>query len=114
MVTRHLLLFVFGTFLFGQTPAETARALPTLYLIGDSTVRNGQGDGSNGQWGWGEPIVSFFDASKINVVDRAYGGRSPPTHLNLWGWGKDHVEIQAGDFVIIPFGHTDNAAVNED
>jgi rhamnogalacturonan acetylesterase len=25
--------------------------LPTLYLIGDSTVQNGRGDGSNGQWG---------------------------------------------------------------
>jgi hypothetical protein len=25
--------------------------LPTLFIVGDSTVRNGQGDGSNGQWG---------------------------------------------------------------
>ncbi len=25
-----------------------------MVLIGDSTVRNGSGDGRNGQWGWGE------------------------------------------------------------
>jgi hypothetical protein len=24
--------------------------LPTLYLVGDSTVRNGKGDGAGGQW----------------------------------------------------------------
>ena len=28
---------------------------PTLFLIVDSTVRNGRGDGAGGQWGWGEP-----------------------------------------------------------
>ena len=29
-------------------------ALPSLFLIGDSTVRNGQGNGGGGQWGWGD------------------------------------------------------------
>jgi hypothetical protein len=52
--------------------------LPTLFLIGDSTVRNGQGDGANGQWGWGEPLVGYFDTAKINVVNRALGGLVAP------------------------------------
>src|SRR6266511_1786610 len=46
---------------------------PTLFLIGDSTVRNGAGDGANKQWGWGEPIVAYFDPAKIAVLKRARG-----------------------------------------
>ncbi len=55
--------------------------LPTLWLIGDSTVRNGTlGDnGPAGQWGWGAPLPAFFDATKINVVNRAFGGTSSRT-----------------------------------
>ena len=63
----------------GHLPPMLAPAnpnLPTLYIIGDSTVRNGQGDGKNGQWGWGDVIGKDFDASKINVVNWALGGRS--------------------------------------
>src|ERR1700745_4526166 len=41
--------------------------LPTLFLVGDSTVRNGHADGAGGQWGWGEPLVDFFDRTNINV-----------------------------------------------
>lgn len=57
-----------------RLPAPANPNLPALFLIGDSTVRNGRADGANGQWGWGEPIVEFFDASKIDVVNRAVGG----------------------------------------
>src|SRR5580658_6756093 len=55
--------------------------LPTLFLVGDSTVRNGHADGANGQWGWGEPLVEFFNTSKINLVNRAIGGRSSRTYI---------------------------------
>src|SRR5205814_10238582 len=59
---------------FPPTPANSA--LPTLWIIGDSTVRNGTlGDGSNmDQWGWGAPIVAYFDLDKINVDNRAFAG----------------------------------------
>src|SRR5437899_4980413 len=53
--------------------------LPTLFIIGDSTVRNGQGDGRNGQWGWGDIVGEYFDQAKINVVNWALGGRSSRT-----------------------------------
>jgi lysophospholipase L1-like esterase len=45
-------------------PVPANASLPTLFLIGDSTVRNGRGDGGGGQWGWGEPIVALFDTSR--------------------------------------------------
>src|SRR4051794_8039633 len=62
--------------------------LPTLWIIGDSTVRNGTLDnGNNGQWGWGNPIAHYFDKNKINVQNRALGGtssRTYQTNAKLW------------------------------
>ncbi len=40
-----------------RMPEPRDANLPAVFPIGDSTVRNGRGDGSNGQWGWGEPLV---------------------------------------------------------
>jgi lysophospholipase L1-like esterase len=87
--------------------------LPTLFLIGDSTVRNGRGDGSNGQWGWGEPIVDLFDAARINVVNRAIGGLSSRTYLTFGDWDRVLGMIKPGDFVMMQFGHNDSGAPDE-
>jgi lysophospholipase L1-like esterase len=45
-------------------PEPANPALPSLVLIGDSTVRNGSGDGADGQWGWGDSLGNFFDLKK--------------------------------------------------
>jgi lysophospholipase L1-like esterase len=87
--------------------------LPTLYLIGDSTVRNGQGNGANGQWGWGEPLVELFDQAKINIVNRALGGRSSRTYLTGGNWEKVRESLKPGDFVLMQFGHNDGGAIND-
>ena len=87
--------------------------LPTLFLIGDSTVRNGQGDGGGGQWGWGEPLVDFFDASKINVVNRAVGGLSSRTYLTGGHWERVLAMLKPGDFVVMQFGHNDAGPLND-
>jgi lysophospholipase L1-like esterase len=88
-------------------------ALPTLFLIGDSTVRNGRGDGSNGQWGWGEPLVDRFDTGKLNVVNRAVGGLSSRTYLTMGHWEKVLAMLKAGDVVMMQFGHNDNAPLDD-
>ena len=93
------------------TPANPE--LPTLFLIGDSTVRNGRGDGANGQWGWGEPIVSYFDASKINVVNRAVGGLSSRTYLTQGHWDRVLAMLKPGDFVMMQFGHNDGGPLDD-
>jgi lysophospholipase L1-like esterase len=67
-------------------------------------VRNGRGDGANGQRGWGDLIGKYFDPAKINVVNWAVGGRSSRTFIAI-GIGS---YPQAGDFVIIQFGHNDD------
>jgi lysophospholipase L1-like esterase len=86
---------------------------PTLYLIGDSTVRNGAGDGANKQWGWGEPIAAYFDAAKITVLNRARGGRSSRTFLTEGLWDQVLSAMKPGDFVLMQFGHNDGGPTND-
>jgi lysophospholipase L1-like esterase len=87
--------------------------LPTLFLIGDSTVRNGRGDGANGQWGWGDLIGAFFDQAKINVVNSAIGGRSSRTYMTDGHWDGVLGLLKPGDFVIMQFGHNDGGEIND-
>lgn len=98
--------------------SEPANAqLPSLFLIGDSTVRNGRDDGQHkgaeGQWGWGNPIGAQFDSAKINVVNRAIGGLSSRTYLNGGHWQRTLALMKAGDVVIMQFGHNDGGAIND-
>ncbi len=89
-------------------------ALPTLYLIGDSTVRTGsRGDGAGGQWGWGAPIADYFDRGRINVENHAMGGTSSRTYRALGLWDKVLGKIKPGDTVIMQFGHNDGGPVND-
>jgi lysophospholipase L1-like esterase len=93
-------------------PVPANPKLPTLFIIGDSTVRNGQGTGTGGQWGWGEPIVALFDTNKINIVNRALGGTSSRTYYNTQ-WPGTLALVKPGDFVIMQFGHNDGSAIND-
>lgn len=98
-------------------PEPANPALPSLFLIGDSTVRNGRDDGqqkgAEGQWGWGNPIAAHFDASRINVVNRAIGGLSSRTYLTGGHWERTLALMKRGDYLIIQFGHNDNGAIND-
>jgi hypothetical protein len=91
-------------------PTPVNSALPTLWIIGDSTVRNGTlGDGSNmDQWGWGAPIVAYFDLDKINVVNRAFGGTSSRSFYAGFFWENLRPQIRKGDLVPMQFGANDN------
>ncbi|MEO7598876.1 MAG: rhamnogalacturonan acetylesterase [Opitutus sp.] len=94
-------------------PEPENPALPSLVLIGDSTVRNGGGDGAGGEWGWGDPIVELFDRTKINVVNRAVGGLSSRTFLTQGHWDRALTLIKRGDYVLMQFGHNDNGPLND-
>lgn len=84
-------------------------ALPTLYLIGDSTMKVG----TAGQKGWGDEMAPYFDLAKINVVNEAIGGRSSRTFQSEGRWEAALALIQKGDFVVIQFGHNDAGAIND-
>ena len=96
-----------------QLPVPANLNLPTLFLIGDSTVRNGRGDGAGGQWGWGEPIADYFDAAKINVVNRAVGGLSSRTYWTQGHWERVKAMLKRGDFVMMQFGHNDGGPLDD-
>ena len=83
--------------------------LPTLYLIGDSTMKVG----TTGQEGWGDELAPYFDLKKINVVNQAIGGRSSRTYQTEGRWDAALAMIQKGDYVVIQFGHNDAGAIND-
>ena len=89
-------------------------ALPTLYVIGDSTVRNGQGTGTNQQWGWGDPLRELFDPAQITVLNRGHGGTSSRTFYTRGDWQRVRDALRPGDWVILQFGHNDSAKLNDD
>ena len=93
-------------------PVPANSHLPSLFIIGDSTVRNGQGAGGGGQWGWGDQIGALFDTNKINVVNRALGGTSSRTYYRTQ-WPNTLALIKPGDFVMMQFGHNDSGAIND-
>ncbi len=63
--------------------------------------------------GWGQELAQFFDLSKINVVNRAIGGRSSRSFQYEGRWEKVLSELKKGDFVLIQFGHNDVGKVGD-
>ncbi len=126
--TRSLLALAGLAFLLATTPGARAeedhpvedaakfklqvksdKSLPTLYLVGDSTMRVG----TPGQRGWGDEMAKYFDPKKINVVNQAIGGRSSRTYQTEGRWAAVVAMLQKGDYVILEFGHNDGGAINE-
>ena len=101
--------WLLGLFLAFTLHAADSAARPTLFIIGDSTVKNG----TRGQRGWGEVISPFFDTNKIRIENHAIGGRSSRTFLSEGRWDRVRTNLQRGDFVLIQFGHNDGGAVND-
>ena len=84
-----------------------------LYIIGDSTVKNGDGSGKNGQWGWGTLLDGYFDTTKISVRNHAIGGRSSRTFITEERWSRILKELKKGDYVLIQFGHNDGGPLDD-
>jgi lysophospholipase L1-like esterase len=94
-------------------PEPAQPKLPTLLFIGDSTVRNGRGDGAGGQWGWGDYVAPYFQADRLNVVNRAVGGLSSRTFLTQGHWARALALLKRGDWVVMQFGHNDDGPLND-
>lgn len=83
--------------------------LPTLWIVGDSTVARGRGAT---QQGWGVPLADYFDPAKINIANRARGGRSTRTFVNEGLWEQLLAGVKKGDTVLLQFGHNDGGPIN--
>lgn len=75
--------------------------LPTLFIVGDSTVRNGA------DLGWGDHLAHYFDTTKINIANRAIAGRSSRTYINEGHWTQTLAEMKPGDTMLFQMGHND-------
>lgn len=83
--------------------------LPTIFVVGDSTANNN----ANGGRGWGDPFINLFDATKVNVLNRARAGRSSRTFITQGLWDNVLSEMKRGDTVLIQFGHNDGGVIND-
>ncbi|KAA9332317.1 rhamnogalacturonan acetylesterase [Hymenobacter busanensis] len=90
--------------------AFTAPAPPKkikLYLIGDSTIAQ-KIKQTFPETGWGMPLGTFFDSTVV-VDNRAQNGRSTRTFLAENRWQPIVDALQPDDYVLIQFGHNDEA-----
>ncbi len=110
MKLSKLLLFVVA---LGIVSFTLIHQKPVFYIIGDSTVRNGDGTGKNQQWGWGSFIADHFDTTKISISNQAIGGRSSRTFITEGRWDKIMATINKGDYVIMQFGHNDASPLDD-
>jgi len=107
----HLFLFIAITLLSSFVIYEHHK--PVLYIIGDSTVKNGDGTGKDTLWGWGSLIHPFFDTTKIDIQNHAIGGRSTRTFITDKRWDKIINDLKKGDYVLIQFGHNDASPLDD-
>ena len=78
-----------------------------IYLIGDSTMCPYE-PARAPLTGWGMPFAYFFD-STVEVINKAKGGRSTRTFISEDRWQPIVDSLQEGDYVLIQFGHNDEA-----
>ena len=82
------------------TQSVSNAARPTIFIAGNSTAARGAGER---QQGWGVPFADYFDTTKVNVVNRARGGRSSRTFVAEGSWERLIADVKPGDIVLIEF-----------
>lgn len=110
-IWKYVLLLVLASCATAKVLTDAQK--PGFYIIGDSTVRNGDGTGSNQQWGWGSFIADYFDTSRLSIRNLAIGGRSSRTFITEGRWDKIIATLKNGDYVIMQFGHNDGGALDD-
>jgi lysophospholipase L1-like esterase len=90
------------------TQERPAKQLPTVFTLGDSTVKSYTFDEAP-MSGWGQVIDRLFDPDKVRLVNYSQGGRS---FRNAYAEGRLNDLLLAGypgDIVMIQFGHNDES-----
>ncbi|WP_016955813.1 rhamnogalacturonan acetylesterase [Catenovulum agarivorans] len=86
----------------------------TLVMAGDSTMQDV--DPERGpDFGWGQLLPTLKNAdSSLKISNHAKGGRSTRTFIEEQRWQAVIDEAQAGDWVVIQFGHNDASYHKQD
>lgn len=90
-----------------QLPKRKAGAYPTLFLIGDSTVKT-YGIDQYPLAGWGQ-VLHRFVTPELQVDNRSMGGRSTKLAYREGRLNDLLVDIKPGDYMFIQFAHNDMA-----
>ncbi|MEQ1641949.1 MAG: rhamnogalacturonan acetylesterase [Pyrinomonadaceae bacterium] len=77
--------------------------VPTVFLLGDSTVCDQPGEPYAS---WGQMITRFFDG-KVAVANHAESGESLRSSFGAKRLDKVVSQIKRGDFLLIQYGHND-------
>jgi len=88
--------------------AAPAGTRPTIFTLGDSTVKSYTFDEAP-MSGWGQVFDKLFDPAKVRVVNYSMGGRS---FRNAYAEGRLNdllLSGHVGDVVLIQFGHNDES-----
>jgi rhamnogalacturonan acetylesterase len=88
-------------------PARQA-ALPALFLVGDSTVKNHNVQ----QEGWGDLLDACFDGSRLQIINWAREGRSTRSFIEDGIWTKVLAQLTPNDYVMVQFGHNDQSTTD--
>jgi len=99
LLTFSIVFLVCSSFILLQ------KEKPTIYLIGDSTVRNSNKE----QWGWGSLLPEFFDSTKITISNQAMAGRSTRTFVKEGRWDNVLSTLKKGDYLMMQFGHNEGS-----
>lgn len=103
---RSISLVTLGIILLSFVFTEKKKKIK-VWMIGDSTMASYEASRAP-LAGWGMPFVYFFD-STVTVDNRAKGGRSTRTFISEGRWQPIADSMQDGDYVMIQFGHNDEA-----
>lgn len=85
-----------------------AGSLPTIFTLGDSTVKSYTFD-ETPMSGWGQVFDNMFDLSKVNVVNYSMGGRSFKSAYTEGRFNDILMTGKVGDYVLVQFGHNDES-----
>lgn len=83
-------------------------AKPTVYLLGDSTVKSyifEEGIMS----GWGQVFGDFFDREKIKIINYSMGGRSLTSMYQEGRFNEVLMNAKPGDYLLLQSGHNDES-----
>lgn len=77
--------------------------VPTIYIVGDSTVV----DQNKAPWAaWGQMLPAFFN-DKVSVANEAESGETIRSFVGERRFDKVFSTIQAGDYLMMQFAHND-------
>lgn len=90
--------------------ALAAQAVPSIYMMGDSTMADKDLSGGNPERGWGQRLKALVS---VPVHNYARNGLSTKSFISKGLWEQVEREMQPGDYLFIQFGHNDEKVQKE-